>query len=61
MNHTSKSSYLLSVEVDFFDFVTFGFYETLKLVDSILSFISGGFNLILLGFLIGVKWKDFDV
>ena len=61
MNHTSKSSYLLSVEVDYFDFVTFGFFETLKLADSILTLMSGGFNLILLGFLIGVRWKDFDV
>ena len=53
MNHTSRSSYLLSVEVDFLDLVTF-LLGTLKLVDSI-TFISGGLIRYLIGALRGVK------
>ena len=60
MNHTSRSSYLLSVEVDFLVLVTFRL-GSLNPVDSIFNFISGGLIRYLTGALRGVKWKDLDV
>ena len=54
MNHTSRSSYLLSVEVDFLVLVTFRL-GSLNPVDSIFNFISGGLIRYLTGALRGVK------